>query len=247
MPPKPDLASNTLAHFLDRFVYRNPKITKKSRGASIMQPMLGDDTSGLLVAAQAKNRGKAPVNSQAFTELEVGNVAPDEVFFHKYFNTMGKGKDQAKKKKQKQRAQVADGTDGNEDEDEIWQALVNSKPELEEDSDAEMDSDVPESLDNDTGSVGSVDLEANMPGDDEDSEADGGMLGLEEDEDAMIGSDDDIPDDLDKAFQTEVRFSDQPSERDNNNKGRRAKRRKLKNLPTFASADDYAQMLDDDD
>ena len=247
MPPKPDLASNTLAHFLDRFVYRNPKITKKSRGASIMQPMLGDDTSGLLITAQTNSRGKAPVNSEAFTELEVSKVAPDEVFFHKYFSTMGKGKEQAKKKKQKQKAQAADGSDVEEDEDEIWQALVNSRPELEEDSDAEMDSDVPESLEYDTESVDPVDLEEDLPVDDEDSEADGGMLNIEEDEDAMIGSDDDIPGGLDKTFQEEVQFNQHPSEQDNSNKGRRAKRRKLKNLPTFASADDYAKMLDDDD
>ena len=240
MPPKPDLASNTLSHFLDRFVYRNPKITKKSRGASIMQPLIGDDTSGLIVSAQRNGRVEAPVNTEAFTGLEVGKVAADEVFFHKYFTTMGKGKEQARrKKKEKQKAQATDESEVEEDEDEIWQALVNSKPELDEDSGAEMESDVPESLDDDTGSVDFVDA-------DEESGADDGLLSLEEDGDAIIGSDDDIPDALDKAFGEEVQLDDQPTQQDNSNKGRRAKRRKLKSLPTFASADDYAKILDDD-
>ncbi|KAI4086360.1 MAG: hypothetical protein L6R37_008421 [Teloschistes peruensis] len=39
MPPKTDLSSHTLIHFLDRFVYRNPKSTTAARGASIMQPI----------------------------------------------------------------------------------------------------------------------------------------------------------------------------------------------------------------
>lgn len=240
MPPKPDLASNTLTHFLDRFVYRNPKITKKSRGASIMQPIIGDDTSGLIVSAQRNGRAKAPVNTEAFTGLEVSKVAPDEVFFHRYFTTMGKGKEQTRrKKKETQKAQATDESDMEEDEDEIWQALVNSKPELDEDSDAEMESDVPESLDDDTGSVDLVDSDEELGADDE-------ILGLEDDGDAMIGSDDDIPDALDKAFEEEVQLDDQSTPQDNSNKGRRAKRRKLKNLPTFASADDYAKILDDD-
>ena len=240
MPPKPDLASNTLSHFLDRFVYRNPKITQKSRGASIMQPIIGDDTSGLIVSAQRNGRPKAPVNTEAFTGLEFGKVAPDEVFFHKYFTTMDKGKDQARrKKKEKQKAHAIDESDVEEDEDEIWQALVNSKPELDEDSGAEMDSEVPESLDDDTASVDLVDS-------DEDSGADDGILKIEDDEDAMIGSDDDIPDNLDKAFGEEVQLDNQATQQDNSNKARRAKRRKLKNLPTFASADDYAKILDDD-
>ena len=240
MPPKPDLASNTLAHFLDRFVYRNPKATKKSRGASIMQPIIGNDTSGLIVSAQRNGRAKAPVNTEAFTGLEVDKVAPDEVFFHKYFTTMGKGKEHGRrKKKEKRKAQATDESDVDEDEDEIWQALVSSKPELEGDSDAEMDSDVPESLDDDTSSVDFVDA-------DEETGADDGTLSFEEDEDVMIGSDDDIPDALDKAFEEAVQLDDQSTPQDNSNKGRRAKRRKLKNLPTFASADDYAKILDDD-
>ena len=250
MPPKPDLASQTLAQFLDRFVYRNPKITTKSRGASTMQPLLGGDTSGLLVSAVSSSRSRVPVNSEAFAGQDIGKVAPDEVFFHRYFSTVGRGKEKAKRKKERKRPQHADGSDVAEDEDEIWQALVRSRPELEEDSDAEMDSDLPESIDDGTDSVGSGDLRNSPAAIDEfsDNGEDGPDLDDDEDEGALIGSDDDVPDTLTVAWEREEASNDgKPRRQDDSGKGRRAKRRKMKSLPTFASADDYSEMLKDDD
>lgn len=244
MPPKPDLASNTLTHFLDRFVYRNPKATTKSRGASTMQPMVGDDTSGLLVSTLSKSRNKFPVNSEAFLGQDVGKVAPDEVFFHKYFNTIGKGKEKARKKKEKKRSRTAEGSDAEEDEDEIWQALVRSQPELEEDSDAEMDSDIPEAIDD--SDMHSIDLEEDAAVVDDYSEAEEG-LDFGEDDDALVASDDDVPEGLDEVFEEEAGINGKLGNQDRDTKGRRAKRRKLKNLPTFASADDYSKMLADDE
>ena len=248
MPPKPDLASNTLAQFLDRFVYRNPKITTKSRGASTMQPLLGGDTSGLLVSALSKSRSRVPVNSEAFTGQDVGKVAPDEVFFHRYFSTVGRGKEKAKRKKEKKRSQHADGSDAAEDEDEIWQALVRSRPELEEDSDAGMDSDIPESIDNGTDSVGSGDVRHSPAAIDEFSDDGEDGLDFDDDEGALIGSDDDVPDTLAIASEEEEASNDGKLRRQNDGgRERRAKRRKMKSLPTFASADDYLEMLKDDD
>lgn len=247
MPPKPDLASNTLAHFLDRFVYRNPKVITKSRGASTMQPMTGNDTSGLLVSTLSKNRTRAPVNSEAFAGQDVGKVAPDEVFFHKYFSTMGKGKEKARKKKERKRPQTAESSDAEENEDEIWQALVRSRPDLEEDSDAGMDSDVPESIDDETHSDGSMDPHNDPTVLDDQSKSEGEGFDLEDDEDALVGTDEDIPDDLEKVFQEEAGLNGAQSAQDKGNNSRRAKRRKLKNLPTFASVEDYAKMLNDDD
>ena len=248
MPPKPDLASNTLAQFLDRFVYRNPKITTKSRGASTMQPLLGGDTSGLLVSALSRSRSKVPVNSEAFTGQDIGKVAPDEVFFHRYFSTVGKGKEKARKKKERKRSQHVDGSDAAEDEDEIWQALVRSRPELEEDSDAGMDSDLPEFIDNGTDSVGSGDLRHSPAAAAEFSDDGEDGLDFDDDEGALIGSDEDVPDALTGAFEEEDASNDRkPRGQSDGGKGRRAKRRKMKSLPTFASADDYSEMLKDDD
>ena len=248
MPPKPDLASNTLAQFLDRFVYRNPKVTTKSRGASAMQPLLGGDTSGLLVSAVSEGRSKVPVNSEAFTGQDIGKVAPDEVFFHRYFSTVSRGKEKARRKKERKRSQRAEGSDAAEDEDEIWQALVRSRPELEEDSDAGMDSDLPESIDNGIDRVGSGDLSDSPAAFDEFSDNGEDGLDLDDDEGALIGSDDDVPDTLEIALQEEDTSNGRKAKRqDESGKGRRAKRRKMKNLPTFASADDYLEMLKDDD
>lgn len=248
MPAKPDLASNTLAQFLDRFVYRNPKITTKSRGASTMQPLLGGDTSGLLVSTLSKSRSRVPVNSEAFTGQDVGKVAPDEVFFHRYFSTVGRAKERAKRKKEKKRSQHADGSDAAEDEDEIWQALVRSRPELEEDSDAGMDSDLAESIDNGADSVGSGDIRHSPAAIDEFSDDGEDGLDFDDDEGALIGSDDDVPDTLAIALEEEEASNDGKLRGQNDSgKGRRAKRRKMKSLPTFASADDYMEMLKDDD
>ncbi|KAL8793535.1 MAG: hypothetical protein Q9195_003908 [Heterodermia aff. obscurata] len=248
MPPKPDLASNTLAQFLDRFVYRNPKITTKSRGASTMQPLLGGDASGLLVSALSKNRSRVPVNSEAFAGQDIGKVAPDEVFFHRYFSTVGRGKEKARRKKERKRLQHAEGSDAAEDEDEIWQALVRSRPELEEDSDAGMDSDLPEHMDNGTDSVGSEDLRNSPAAIDERSDSGEDCLDFDDDEGALIGSDDDLPDDLAMALEEEEASNDgEARHQDDSGKGRRAKKRKMKSLPTFASADDYWEMLKDDD
>ncbi|KAL9000060.1 MAG: hypothetical protein Q9188_005753, partial [Gyalolechia gomerana] len=112
LPPKPDLASHTLIHFLDRFVYRNPKTTTPARGASIMQPLssspafdtTNNNKSALLSSAPSfKDRIKDPVNSEAFWKLEKDKVAADEVFFHKYFSAVGKGREKARGRKERRK------------------------------------------------------------------------------------------------------------------------------------------------
>lgn len=183
LPPKPDLNSNTLSHFLDRFVYRNPKVKNTSRGTSIMQPMAASDSSGLLVTAKTTRPTEVPVNSESFSHLDVEKVAPSEVFFHKYFSTTSKGKQQAMKKKEKRRRQRDDGSQVNEDEDEIWQALVRSRPELEGgDADEASASDGMESLADYSDSVSSIESR-DKKAVDEEAEED---IDLEEDDGALL-------------------------------------------------------------
>jgi len=241
MPPKPDLSSNTLSQFLDRFVYRNPKLKTKPRGASIMQPLAGGDTSNLLVTAQSRSRVQAPINSEQFSNMAIDKVAADEVFFHRYFSTTGKGKAQAKKKKEKRKAQATEGSEAEEDEDEIWQALVNSRPELEGSEDEEM-----ESLPDDATNASSME-DLDELSDDEDSANEAG-IDLVEDDEGLIGSDDELPDHMKMTFADEVEPDTGPKSSDPDGKGdRKKKRRKLKSLPVFASADEYAKMLDGED
>ncbi|MCJ1388653.1 hypothetical protein MMC18_001502 [Xylographa bjoerkii] len=248
MPAKPDLSMHTLIHFLDRFVYRNPKKAASGpRGASIMQPLAGGDASGLLVSAQSKTRTRQPVNTEAFWKMEAGKIDADEVFFHKYFSTMGKGKESAKKKKAEKMREDGEESEAEENEDEVWEALVSSRPEIEgsetSDDDIEMDD-----LDSERGSEDSNELhEADLAVkeglgmSDEDGEE-----GLDfDDDEALLGSDAEVPSDLEEAFMSEVKFATEKAATTTDGEKAGKKRRRLRNLPTFASVEDYAAMIAD--
>jgi ribosome biogenesis protein MAK21 len=246
MPPKPDLTSHTLSAFLDRFVYRNAKAaTAGPRGSSIMQPLAGGDNKGILLSNKSNHASLQPVNSETFWRKKAEDVAVDEVFFHKYFTQIGKGK-QDKKKKGKN-----DEEDEENDEDEIWQALVESRPELEGESysDGEMmdldDSDMEES-------ASEVDMEPTSEVDIESSadEGEGGVPIIEEgssDDDGAFAeeleSGSEIEEDEDELFAKEFQTSQPAEEKETSRK----RKRRLKSLPTFASVEDYAEMLDNDE
>ena len=251
MPPKPDLSLHTLIHFLDRFVYKNPKVSSGPRGSSIMQPVARTKTSGLLVSTQAKSLSKEPVNTEGFWKQERGKVDVNEVFFHRYFNTMGKGKERGKKKKGDRKGEADADNEEDGDEDEIWKALVDSRHELEGD----IPSD--DNVDLDNVNSDNEDAEENMSvswNDDASLEGRTGLqraeledgIELEDDEEALFNSDDDIPSDADQALMEKVQVGSKEVQAHEMGKHNR-KRRKLKNLPTFAAADDYAAMLSDGD
>ena len=254
MPAKPDLASHSLISFLDRFVYRNAKASAGGlRGSSIMQPLAGGESSGVLVANRATAQAHQPVNSEAFWRKKAEDVAVDEVFFHKYFNQVGKGKVSSKKKGKPAKA-AGDGSDGDEDEneDEIWQALVDSRPEVEGPSDDESDLEM---LDlDDSGEEGSEGSEAMWEDDDEvdvegSDEEEQGSEGEEEpspflDEDEV---DVDEDEDEDELFNKELETNQKPEAKVDGTETGRAKKKKMKSLPMFASVDDYADMMGGDE
>ncbi|KAI9827552.1 MAG: hypothetical protein M1832_004902 [Thelocarpon impressellum] len=259
MPAKPDLSLHTLIHFLDRFVYRNAKSMSGPRGSSVMQPLAGEDNSGMLLSSRNSSKARAPLNSEGFWSRKAEDVSVDEVFFHKYFNQVGKGAAAAaaKKKRKSQRGEGSEGDEDDEQEDEIWKALVNSRPELEggDEGDSDLDGDLDmESGDSDDDA--GVDIEGIE--DDEDngknvaragddpsgSEDDELELGGDE-EGALFDSEEDVPSDLDTAFRKELEASEVLPTTRQEAKGK--KRRKLKHLPTFASVDDYAEMLAGDE
>ncbi|KAB8289561.1 hypothetical protein EYC80_010719 [Monilinia laxa] len=251
MPPKPDLASHTLTHFLDRFVYRNAKASSGApKGSSLMQPLAGGASQGILVSNHG-SKVQQSVNTEAFWRKKAEDVAVDEVFFHKYFNQIGKGKDSSKKKQKKKGEDGED--DEEEDEDEIWQALVESKPDIEgpeSDDDLEMD-DFEMSEDDSEGGVDveGSDGEVDFEGEDEkmqDAEEDDGEGIFSEEDDDLKDSDDEAGSDMDALFESELQRAKSPEQEDEKKETSRSKKRKLKNLPTFASAEDYAAMLDND-
>lgn len=77
----PDLALNTLSHFLDRFVYKNPK-KPKPRGASAMQPAASaQDASGSVRLIRGANSGLdgGTVNEEGFWKQKAKDVPVDQV------------------------------------------------------------------------------------------------------------------------------------------------------------------------
>lgn len=261
MPPKPDLQQNTLISFLDKFVYKTPKASATSttiaaKGASIMQPLTsggGDDSSVLLSAYSGISRVKAPVNSESFWRRGVDNVGADEVFFHRYFSAIGAERDKAKRKKDKKERKKTGGNlgdDGSEDEEEeIWKALVDSKPDIEGDDDEDVDFSDDEEL-----------IEAIQ--DSSDSQTSQGDTGSGEDatmhdlngesSDLELHSDGDLSSEslADRRLKgvnvSNARSQRAPTAMAGTKEKRGARKRKMKSLPTFADADDYAEVLKDE-
>jgi len=249
MPPKPELASHTLSHFLDRFVYRNAKAGSAGpRGSSIMQPLAGGDSRTILLSSRATRGKQESVNSEAFWNKKMEDVAVDEVFFHRYFSQVGKVKQDAGGNNVSLRSseQSEDLNEGAENEDEIWQALVDSRPEVEGDSEGDSDLEIFDSDDSDTDSAsGESGIENGDAEDAEFDESDG--LGLDLSQEGHVPSSLGLHagSQMDELFEKELERGSLSKSGEDEDKSSRQKRRKLKNLPIFASIDDYADMLDD--
>jgi ribosome biogenesis protein MAK21 len=153
----PDLALNTLSHFLDRFVYKNPKKqSSKQKGSSAMQPAAGDAVSGggvRLIKGEVGddlggNSGRGvTVNDEKWWKRRVEDVPIDQVFFHRYFNQ--------KSKLEKVRAAKAKKRKGKGDEED-------SEVEPIEDGDEEKEGEVDEDEGGDDGSEKSSEEEAEI-------------------------------------------------------------------------------------
>lgn len=239
---KPDLDSHSLIRFLDKFVYRNAKATDGTRGASIMQPLrAAKDTGDIWLGSRVSTSASSAINSAAFWNKKQVDVAADDVFFHEYFQQA------AKESKMQARATRANApANEEEEEDEIWKALVSAQPEIEGDGgddsegfddldEAEMASDgdddddsLPFDLDDDSDDD-MVDIEGS------DEEGEGEIDGAEGDLDEMDGL---VAVDADSE-------SDDPEtkKRKEEKDERKARRKQFKDLPTFASVDDYAELL----
>ena len=238
LPSKPDLSLHTLIHFLDRFVYRNARSTAAGpRGMSIMQPLAGGDATLFLASARYSSRGKAPVNSEAFLRRGVKDVAADEAFFHDYFSRLGKANAAVKRKRVARGHDPATRSDDEDKERDIWKALVMSRPELEgdEQSDGEMDLE----------DVFSGSEAESLPLDN-DGEKTGTDLDLESDDEVFVASDTELPLDVDRTLRDGLLVRQMPQATAAHGNPPVKKRRRLKHLPTFASADSYAAMLSSD-
>ena len=196
-----------------------------------MQPLPGGVNQGILLSNKT-SRKHEPLNSEAFWRKKIEDVSVDEVFFHTYFNQVGKTQARYNKTMSKSKSEE------DENEDEIWQALVSSRPEVEGDSDeASMLSDL---------EISDQQSEITSPSGDDEIGADG-----HEDEWTNSSGDDSLMNDehqsdvngmtLQQVAQTKPGVGPAPARKDHRYKKR------LKDLPTFAAAADYADMMDEED
>ncbi|KAJ1551596.1 hypothetical protein HK096_007420, partial [Nowakowskiella sp. JEL0078] len=187
------LQNHTLIRFLDRFVYRNPKVAKTAyKGSSLMQPKVHQSEldevlgSSNLVAGGRKKRSVVlqndgekvalddmPVNSSEMINRDISKIPVDEVFFHRFFSEKQRQNQDLEKKKRKRGKDHVDVSDSGSDgfnEEEVWTALrkssgFNNNIELEEDPD--NDSDGMEAFDK-MMREGSDDVESGSEDDNED-------------------------------------------------------------------------------
>ena len=172
-----------------------------------MQPLAGSDTKGMVISTRGAGKAQAPVNSEAFWKRKVEDVEVDEVFFYKYFNQIAPKKRTANMERAGKDAGDVEEKDEDEDEGEIWKALVESRPELEAD-DADFDDDGMEDDEGDEGNEDSEDDEGSEDGEGGKDEGVGeddemGVSGGEDEDDTevtpgfddirMDDSDDEIP------------------------------------------------------
>ncbi|KAI0070805.1 CBF-domain-containing protein [Panus rudis PR-1116 ss-1] len=289
----PDLTLNTLSHFLDRFVYKNPK-KPKPKGASAMQPAASstDGASGVKLLKGEMTTGMTPVNEESWWKKRVEDVPVDEVFFYKYFTRKRQMEQEraakAKKRKGKEdedddeddldeeesdeekSGDEAEAEDSDKEEAEIWKAMKATMPAELQDDDLDEDSDdLASDLDDSELEGNDSDAEPSEAGTDDDEEAEGGeekdddedgddALSLAEASDAedLLPLDADIPDGLIEYDGSDVPENENETEEwggigGNANKKRKRgddeknKRKKLRSLPTFASYEDYAKLIED--
>lgn len=253
MPPKPDLSLHTLSHFLDDFVKKNPKKTLQpsSEGDKEKNPLIKFRGESIMQPAAFASTHLSRAAAQAYYQKEQDGIAPEEVFFHKYYSIIGKGKEKGDKKKAQRQRKDKDGSEDandDDDEDEIWQAIVDSKPELDGSDPSDEDMGELESSGDEVGGASVLEDDDDFRSDDwggvemgEDDE----MSELGEEDKELLDSDEDAPFDLEGAFGHDDQARLLGGRPEEIKRGKK-RRKMLKNLPMFASADDYAEMLKDD-
>jgi ribosome biogenesis protein MAK21 len=203
----------SITAFLNRFSYKNPK---KRNMDKVHRPM---------------PKPEDPINSALFTEMSAEEIAPEKVFFHKFFGTRvrmmneGKIKNRSRKRDEdndeEERVSDVDIDEAEIDEfadtlaDNLMKSTAGNIPDFDddEDMDADIDSDdVPE---------GVID----------DNDADNGIEGDSEDEEDRM----------------DVEFDEFSSDDDDvigKKKGKKNKRNS-KDEDVFASAVDYEEEMEE--
>lgn len=233
---KPDLESHSLIRFLDKFAYRNPKTKELTRGGSIMQPLqAGNSGSDTWLRSKSALVSGAPVNNPSFWSKKVENVAAEDTFFHEYFSHIGRTGEGSKRRA----APESEEAKEDQDEDEVWKALTAGNG----DDEADMD-------DFDDAMADGDDSESDLPDWDSSSESDEAGEGDEDAEGAGAdeGGDEDfvaVGSVFDDEAENDVGGGevDNGKEKSDKRSKQKSRRQQLRELPMFASVDDYAELL----
>jgi ribosome biogenesis protein MAK21 len=159
----PDLSLNTLSHFLDRFVYKNPKSSKNKstdHGGSLMQSgAVGQGVNGGVMKTKGEHIGAKPVNEESWRGKKVEDVPADEVFYYRFFTNKerrGKGKvsvDEDEDENDEEGFEAESGEEGEGEEDKLGQDASEDGDDEDDDDGEEMDltgdeaADTPEDAD----------------------------------------------------------------------------------------------------
>ncbi|RHZ74358.1 hypothetical protein Glove_225g52 [Diversispora epigaea] len=266
---QPELHNHTLSHFLDRFVYRNPKKRDRIKGGGnvLLQPTIATEPGMVIMK---RSTGISPdeinVNSKEFWGKKLEDIPVDQVFFHKYFTQKQSSekneKNEKSKKKKKKRTDDIDNFIDQEDEDEekeIWKAMKATLPiklDSDLDDDDEDSEDDLENLDFSSDDEEEV-YEEKGEGDEIDEEEEGEDEDEDEDEDEKMEMEDDDDEEEEEEEEEEDEgvttgddndgFDFMEDEKDiissSDDDKRIRKKVKLKHLPTFASYEDIAALI----
>ena len=228
-----------------------------------------DSTGSLLVKASDTALHEIPANTEDWLNKKIKDIKPDEQFFYQYFSTKTGA---IKSKKAVDKDVDAFNDESDLDEEEVWDALVKSRPDVEgdeEESDVEFSdedfsdmsgfSDGESQAENNSENHGHAAVAENV------SESDIDEQDLDEDkfdgeaneisdfdeEEAKLfhdNTEDELSSEEDVFYSAEDNDDDnQQPPRKKSKKSKKSKKQALRDLPTFASAEDYAQYLDSDD
>ncbi|XP_010168620.1 CCAAT/enhancer-binding protein zeta, partial [Antrostomus carolinensis] len=245
----------TLMRFLDRFVYRNPKLHKGKENTSsvVMQPKKKQFM---------KDVHSLAVNSKEFCAKDESKIPVDEVFFHRFYSKFDKRRE--KQKRQDDEESVEDV-----DDDEFERALdtfeaADNAIDVGAD-DLDFASNVKKQAQG--GKKGQRGEESRADWEDSDDEDEFSDL---DDEEVSLGSmEEDFEEDMDEEGGVFMDVSDDDNSQDPNNdkqlksvskKGKRkkdinfmgslegsnrGKKRKLKDASILASAEEFGYLLDE--
>ncbi|KAG5437810.1 hypothetical protein PCANB_000524 [Pneumocystis canis] len=216
MPSEPNLSLYTLSHFLNKFIYRDPK-TKISSQHSIMQSMFQKNNKNQFFLTKDKTFSNQSLSKGSFIGKKLDEIASDEVFYFKYFSQ--KHRQTMNNKKLIKASQNDSSKNENSDFEEL------------------------ESIEDDMEMNGSIYSMSDI----DSQELDDNHLDFCEFENDLISNNN-----LDNLSQTSFNESmdeitsiiSTGSKHKLNEKNSYIKRKKLKQLPVFASIDEYSNILE---